>query len=81
MQLILPYLDIEIKYFDLGLPHRDATDDRVTVEAAEAIQVGARPPVTCTNALDLAAVCMCCVWSVGLQMRVVAGGQGWQLHG
>jgi isocitrate dehydrogenase len=38
-QLILPYLDLDIKYFDLGLPNRDATDDRVTVEAAEAIQV------------------------------------------
>jgi hypothetical protein len=39
LQLILPYLDIDIKYFDLGLPNRDATDDKVTVEAAEAIQV------------------------------------------
>lgn len=37
-KLILPYLDLDIKYFDLGLPNRDATDDRVTVEAAEAIQ-------------------------------------------
>lgn len=36
-KLILPYLDLDIKYFDLGLPNRDATDDRVTVEAAEAI--------------------------------------------
>jgi isocitrate dehydrogenase len=35
-QLILPYLDIELKYFDLGIQNRDATDDRVTVEAAEA---------------------------------------------
>jgi len=37
-KLVLPYLDLDIKYFDLGLPNRDATDDRVTVEAAEAIQ-------------------------------------------
>jgi isocitrate dehydrogenase len=37
-QLILPYLDIELKYYDLGIEHRDATDDRVTVEAAEAIK-------------------------------------------
>eukprot|EP00775_Hariotina_reticulata_P008933 gene8933-9110_t len=37
-KLILPYLDLEIKYFDLGLPHRDATDDKVTIEAAEAIK-------------------------------------------
>jgi hypothetical protein len=39
LQLILPYLDLDIKYYDLGLPNRDATDDKVTIEAAEAIQV------------------------------------------
>ena len=33
----MPYLDLDIKYFDLGLEHRDATDDKVTVDAAEAI--------------------------------------------
>lgn len=37
-QLILPYLDVEIKYYDLGMENRDATDDKVTVEAAEAIK-------------------------------------------
>ncbi len=37
-QLILPYLDIELESYDLGIEHRDATDDRVTVEAAEAIK-------------------------------------------
>jgi isocitrate dehydrogenase len=37
-QLILPYLDIELKYYDLGIEQRDATDDAVTVEAAEAIK-------------------------------------------
>jgi isocitrate dehydrogenase len=37
-QLILPYLDVELKYYDLGIEHRDATDDAVTVEAAEAIK-------------------------------------------
>ena len=37
-KLILPYLDIDIKYYDLGIENRDATDDRVTVEAAEAIR-------------------------------------------
>ncbi len=36
--LILPYLDIDLKYYDLGLPERDRTEDRVTVEAAEAIK-------------------------------------------
>src|SRR2546430_9233223 len=37
-QLILPYLDIELEYYDLGIEHRDATDDQVTVDAAHAIQ-------------------------------------------
>lgn len=37
-KLIFPYLDLKTVYFDLGLPNRDATDDRVTVEAAEAIK-------------------------------------------
>src|SRR5246127_3860379 len=37
-QLILPYLDIELEYYDLGIEHRDATDDKVTVDAAHAIQ-------------------------------------------
>ena len=36
-QLILPFLDIDLKYFDLGIEKRDETDDRITVEAAEAI--------------------------------------------
>ena len=37
-KLILPFLDIDIKYYDLGLPYRDATNDKVTVDAAEAIK-------------------------------------------
>lgn len=37
-QLILPYLDVDIKYFDLSIQHRDKTDDKVTVEAAQAIK-------------------------------------------
>ena len=37
-KLILPYLDLDIKYYDLSIENRDATDDRVTVEAAEAIK-------------------------------------------
>lgn len=37
-KLILPYLDIEIKYFDLGIENRDITVDQVTVDAAHAIQ-------------------------------------------
>jgi isocitrate dehydrogenase len=37
-KLILPYLDIELAYFDLGIEHRDQTDDQVTVDAARAIK-------------------------------------------
>lgn len=37
-KLILPYLDIDIKYYDLGMENRDKTEDRVTVEAAEAVK-------------------------------------------
>jgi isocitrate dehydrogenase len=37
-QLILPYLDLDIRYFDLGIENRDATNDQVTVDAAHAIQ-------------------------------------------
>lgn len=37
-ELILPYMDIDIKYYDLSVTNRDATDDKVTVEAAEAIK-------------------------------------------
>mmetsp|Transcript_7701 Transcript_7701/g.14482 ORF Transcript_7701/g.14482 Transcript_7701/m.14482 type:complete len:453 (+) Transcript_7701:90-1448(+) len=36
-KLILPHLDLRLDYFDLGLQHRDATDDKVTVDAAHAI--------------------------------------------
>lgn len=37
-KLILPYLDLDIKYYDLGIEHRDATNDQVTIDAAEAIK-------------------------------------------
>ena len=37
-KLILPYLDIDLKYYDLGIEERDRTDDRITVDAAEAIK-------------------------------------------
>ena len=37
-QLILPYLDIDLQYFDLGVEHRDATGDQVTIDSALAIQ-------------------------------------------
>ncbi|MEI6670547.1 MAG: NADP-dependent isocitrate dehydrogenase [Actinomycetes bacterium] len=37
-QLILPYLDINLDYYDLGIEHRDATDDQVTVDSANAIK-------------------------------------------
>ena len=37
-KLILPYLDIKIKYFDLGIKNRDFTDDKVTIDSAKAIK-------------------------------------------
>ncbi len=37
-QLILPYLDINLEYYDLGIEHRDATNDQVTIDSAHAIQ-------------------------------------------
>jgi isocitrate dehydrogenase len=37
-QLIFPFLDIDIKYYDLGMENRDATNDQVTIDAAHAIQ-------------------------------------------
>lgn len=37
-QLILPYLDVDLEYYDLGIEHRDATDDQVTIDAANAIK-------------------------------------------
>jgi isocitrate dehydrogenase len=37
-QLIIPYLDIDLDYYDLSITHRDATDDQVTIDAANAIK-------------------------------------------
>src|SRR5881227_4216714 len=37
-QLILPYVDVELAYYDLSIQHRDGTDDQVTVDAANAIK-------------------------------------------
>ncbi len=37
-KLILPYLDIDLKYYDLGIEYRDQTDDQVTIDAAHAIK-------------------------------------------
>jgi isocitrate dehydrogenase len=37
-QLILPYLDVQLEYYDLSIQNRDATDDQVTIDAAEAIK-------------------------------------------
>ena len=37
-KLILPYLDIDLKYYDLGIESRDETDDQITIDSAEAIK-------------------------------------------
>ncbi len=36
--MVLPFLDVQIEYFDLGMEYRDKTDDKVTFDAAEAIK-------------------------------------------
>ncbi len=37
-KLILPYLDVDLKYYDLGIEYRDETNDQVTIDAANAIK-------------------------------------------
>ena len=37
-KLILPYLDIDLKYFDLGIENRNQSNDKITIEAAEAVK-------------------------------------------
>ena len=37
-QLILPYLDVDLEYYDMGMENRDATDDQVTIDSANAIK-------------------------------------------
>ena len=36
--MVFPYLDVDCKYYDLGLPYRDQTNDQVTIDSAEAIR-------------------------------------------
>ena len=38
-KLILPYLDIELDYYDLSIEHRDATDDQVTIDSLSLIHI------------------------------------------
>ena len=37
-KLILPYLDIDLKYYDLGIEKRDETNDQITIDSANAVQ-------------------------------------------
>ena len=37
-KLILPYIEVDLKYFDLGIKNRDFTDDQITIDAANAIK-------------------------------------------
>ena len=37
-KLILPYLDVDLKYYDLGMEKRDETEDQITIDAANAIK-------------------------------------------
>ena len=38
-KLILPYLNIDLKYYDLGMESRDKTDDQITIDSAKAIKI------------------------------------------
>jgi isocitrate dehydrogenase len=56
-KLLLPYIDLKTEYYDLGLLNRDATDDRVTLEAAQAIKrlgVGVKCATITSNAARMA---------------------------
>src|SRR6516225_7629624 len=55
-KLIHPYLDVELQYFDLSIEHRDATNDKVTVDAAHAIQASGVGVKCATITLDEARV-------------------------
>ena len=48
-KLILPYLEIDIKYYDLGIEYRDETNDQVTIDAAEAIKSNPTPKYKMTT--------------------------------
>ena len=37
-KLILPYIDIDIKYYDLGVQNRDSSEDQITIDSAEAVK-------------------------------------------
>ena len=61
-KLILPYLDVDIKYYDLGIEYRDETNDQVTIDSANAISSPKRhilmlracvPPAPCPRAHKL----------------------------
>ena len=48
-KLILPYLELDIKYYDLGIESREATKDQITIDSAEAIKKYNVVPFTCTS--------------------------------
>jgi len=48
-QLILPYLDIELEYYDLGIESRDATEDQITVDAAKTASSATGSVVKCAT--------------------------------
>ena len=52
-KLILPYLDMDIKYFDLGMEYRDQTSDQVTVDEANALYEWAPGFACCYNSENL----------------------------
>ncbi len=59
LQLIFPYVDLKIEYYDLGLPNRDATDDQVTIDAANAIKVRTSLAGKLPFVVETAQLCAC----------------------
>jgi hypothetical protein len=74
LQLIFPYLDLKTIYFDLGLPSRDATNDQITIDAAEAIKVGSRWRCIVYHAVNTPTRSPCCM------PRICASGSA-AMHG
>lgn len=76
--LLLPYLDVDIRYFDLGLPHRDAVDNTVVAEAAAAIQehhVGIKCATITADEARLAEFGLKQMWpSPNIALRSALGG-------
>ena len=80
-KLILPYLDVDLKYYDLSVTHRDETDDQVTVDAAYAIKkygVGVKCATITPDEARVAEFGLKRMWrSPNGTIRNILGGRSW----